>query len=287
MATPSNRPRDLTHIFSAQRDAAVQRAPTDGLLKLKLDDIRPDDEQPRRHFEEDALDELAASLKNHGVLQPVVVRKDGPHYRLIMGERRWRAAKLAGLKEIPALVKDVSEQDAFEQALVENLQREDLSPLEEADGYKRLMALKHLTQDEVAKRVGKERSTVTNSLRLLLLPPQVKQYLEAHQLDMGHARALLGLPTPQEQVDLARLVVNQKLSVRETEARVKGLKPTGVGGKRAAPRQSPEARQLVEELQRRLGTKVRLGVKTGGKGTLEIDFFSYEDLDRIVQLIRK
>ncbi len=260
-----------------------------GVMMLPVDQIRPDTKQPRREFEAAAIEELAKSLQHQGVLQPVLVRKDGSRYRLIAGERRWRAAQKAGLKELPALLREANDGEAFELALVENLQREDLKPLELAEGYKRLIEERRWTQEQVADRVGKARVSVANALRLLQLPEEVKGHLKSGALDMGHAKALLGLPKAAEMVLLARAVVAEKLSVRETEARVREGRTQGPQGskKKAAPRVSPEARRLVEDLQRKLGTKVRIVEKGQGKGTLEVEFFSYEDLDRIVALIRR
>ena len=277
--------KGLSDLMRLTRDPSAE-PPRSGVAKIDIELIRPDDGQPRRKFDETALDELAQSIRNQGLLQPLLVRRDGKGYRLIAGERRWRAAQRAGLSEVPVLVRDASDAEAFELALVENLQREDLSPLEEAEGYRRLLDERKWTQEQVAERVGKERSTVANALRLLALPPEVKQLLEADELDMGHARALLGVAKASEMVALARQVVAEKLSVRETEARVKAGRAGSGKATKTAPKQSAEARRLVEDLQRRLGTKVRLSEK-GGKGTLEVDFFSYEDLDRIVGLIRK
>jgi ParB family chromosome partitioning protein len=261
-----------------------------GVTRLPLEQVHPDRANPRRVFDEAALEELAASLKNQGVLQPILVRKDGRGgYRIIAGERRWRAAQRAGLKDVPALVKEASDAEAYELALVENIQRQDLSPLEEAEAFRRLVEERRLTQEQVADRVGKDRSTVANALRLLGLPNEVKQLLAEGDLDMGHARALLGLSKAAEMVTLARAVVTDKLTVRDIEARVKALRSGGAAPakKKAQAKASPEAKRLVEDLQRRLGTKVRLVERGGGKGTLEIDFFSYEDLDRIVHLIRR
>ncbi len=277
--------KGLSDLMRITRDPNAE-PPRAGVAKIDIELIRPDDAQPRRKFDETTLDELATSIRNQGVLQPLLVRRDGKGYRLIAGERRWRAAQRAGLQEVPVLVRDANDAEAFELALVENLQREDLSPLEEAEGYRRLLEERKWTQEQVAERVGKERSTVANSLRLLALPAEVKQLLEAGELDMGHARALLGVPKTPEMVQLARQVVAEKLSVRETEKRVKAGRAPAKAGKGAA-RVTPEARRLVEDLQRRLGTKVRLTERGAGKGTLEVDFFSYEDLDRIVGLIRK
>ncbi|MFZ5471491.1 MAG: ParB/RepB/Spo0J family partition protein [Myxococcota bacterium] len=257
-----------------------------GVTRLALEDIRRDGAQPRKSFDSKGLKELADSIRAQGLIQPVLVRRDSRGYRLIAGERRWRASQLAGLKEIPAIVREATDAQAFELALVENLQRADLNPVEEAMGFRRLIEERQLSQEEVAQRVGKDRSTIANALRLLSLPEEVKGLLAQGRLDMGHARALLGLPRPSEMVALAREVVAQALSVRETERRVKEARPLAAKPKRKEARPSPHARQLVEELQRRLGTKVRL-LDKGGKGTLEVDFFSYEDLDRIVGLIRR
>lgn len=257
-----------------------------GVLKLALEELRRDGAQPRKHFEPQKLKELADSIRAQGVIQPILVRKDGKGYRIIAGERRWRAAQLAGLKEVPVVVREATDAQAFELALVENLQRDDLNPIEEALGYRRLCEERQLSQEQVAQKVGKDRSTIANSLRLLALPEEVKGLLAQGELDMGHARALLGLSKAQDMVGLAREVVAHGLSVRETERRVKEGRAPAARPKKKESRPSPQARQLVEELQRKLGTKVRLSDR-GGKGTLEIDFFSYEDLDRILGLIRR
>ena len=270
------------------RTPSAAAAAAAGASRLPLDQIHPDRSNPRKRFDEAQLTELAASLKNQGVLQPILVRKDGKGgYRIIAGERRWRAAEKAGLKEIPAIVREASDAEAYELALVENIQRSDLNPLEEAEAFRRLVEERRLTQEQVAERVGKDRSTVTNALRLLTLPNEVKQLVADGDLDMGHARAILGLAKPPEMVALARAVVTEKLTVRETEARVKGQRPAGPAGAKKKPVTSPEAKRLVEDLQRRLGTKVRLVEKGNGKGTLEIEFFSYEDLDRIIHLVKR
>jgi ParB family chromosome partitioning protein len=269
---------------------ADARAPsTAGATRLPLADIHPDRANPRRSFDEAALEELAASLKNQGVLQPILVRRDSRGYRIIAGERRWRAAQKAGLSDIPAIVREATDAEAYELALVENIQRADLNPLEEAEAFRRLVEERRLTQEQVADRVGKDRSTVANALRLLGLPNEVKQLLAEGDLDMGHARAILGASKASEQVALARAVVTEKLTVRQTEARVKALRPGAAGParKKGPAAASPEARKLVEDLQRRLGTKVRLTERGAGKGTVEIDYFSYEDLDRLVQLMKR
>jgi ParB family chromosome partitioning protein len=256
---------------------------TSGVLRLPIERVTRDPGQPRKTFDEAKLRELADSIQAQGLIQPVLVRRLGTDFRLIAGERRWRAAQLAGLHEIPAIVRDVSEAEAFELALVENLQRTDLNPLEEAEGYRRLVDEFGLTQERVGERVGKDRASVANALRLLQLPDPVKALLASGALGMGHARALLGVSGGAGLVGLADRVAREGLSVRETERLVRAH--------RAAPSRKPApvnvaARAVVEDLQRRLGTKVRLADR-GGKGTLEIDFFSYEDLERILALLRR
>jgi ParB family transcriptional regulator, chromosome partitioning protein len=272
-------------------DARAPQAPQSGggVARLPIDQVHADRANPRRSFDEAALEELATSLKNQGVLQPILVRRDARSgYRIIAGERRWRAAQKAGLKEIPAIVREASDAEAYELALVENIQRADLNPLEEAEAFRRLIDERKLTQEQVSDRVGKDRSTVANALRLLALPNEVKQLLIEGDLDMGHARAILGLSKPADMVTLSRAVVTDKLTVRETEARVKAQKPASPAKKKAGvARASPEAKKLVEDLQRKLGTKVRLVEKGNGKGTLEIEFFSYDDLDRLIHLIKR
>ena len=261
--------------------------PKGSVLKLPIEAIHRDTLQPRRHFDEEKLRELTESIKAQGVLMPVLVRKDGEGYKIIAGERRWRASQLAGLHEIPAIVREVTEVEAFELALVENLQRADLNPMEEAEGYHRLVEEFGLTQDQVAQRVGKERSTVANALRLLGLPPEVKNMVAEGNLSAGHARALLGVPRIPEMNELAQQVAARKLSVRDTEKLVQQAKGGKAKDSGKPAKVSPQVKALTEELQRLLGTKVRLVEKTGGKGTIEVDYFSYDDLDRILKVLRK
>ncbi len=264
--------------------------PKNGVVKLPIEAIRRDTLQPRRHFDEEKLRELSESIKAQGILQPVLVRKDGDGFKLIAGERRWRASQLAGLHELPAIIRDVTEVEAFELALVENLQRSDLNAMEEAEGYHRLVEEFGLTQEQVAQRVGKERSTVANALRLLGLPEDVKRMVAEGALSAGHARALLGVPRLPEMTELAAQVAARKLSVRDTEKLVqqaKGSAKAGTKDSSTPKKPSPQVKALTEELQRLLGTKVRLVEKGSGKGTIEVDFFSYDDLDRILKVLRK
>jgi ParB family transcriptional regulator, chromosome partitioning protein len=259
--------------------------PSTGIVRVPVERILRDPTQPRKTFDEAKLRELAESIRTQGVIQPVLVRRDGTEFRLIAGERRWRAAQLAGLHEIPAVVRDVTPAEAFELALVENLQRTDLNPLEEAQGYRRLVQEFGLTQEQVGERVGRDRASVANALRLLQLPEAVKELLAAGALGMGHARALLGMSQGPELVKAAERIVREQLSVREAERLVRTARaPASAPARREAG--STAARAVVEDLQRRLGTKVRLQDR-GGKGTLEIDFFSYEDLERILALLRR
>ena len=259
-----------------------------GVFQLPIEEVERDGAQPRKQFDAGRLQELAESIKAQGVIQPILVRKDNGHYRLIAGERRWRAAQLAGLQSIPALVREATEAQAFEMALVENLQRTDLNPIEEAEGYRRLIEEFALTQEQVSSRVGKERSSVANALRLLGLPDEVKGLVADGAISMGHARALLGLPTPPEMLELAKRAMEERLSVRETERRVQQSRrnPLPRATPKAPVETSPQVRLIVEELQRVLGTKVHLHDR-GGKGVIELEYYSYEDLDRLRDLLRK
>jgi ParB family transcriptional regulator, chromosome partitioning protein len=278
--------RGLSALIPAAAGVPLQGDTGPGVLRLPLERIARDPRQPRRTFEAEALRALADSIQAQGVIQPILVRREGAGFQLIAGERRWRAAQIAGLQEIPAILREVTEAEAFLLALVENLQRTDLNPMEEAEGYRRLVDEFGLTQEEVSARVGKDRSTVANGLRLLGLPESVKTLLRSGALSMGHARALLGAAEA-ERVGLAERVASSGLSVRETERLVRARRrPSPKSSKAKKPSPSAAARTLVEELQRLLGTKVRLEDR-GGAGTLAIDFFSYEDLERIVRLLRR
>ncbi len=256
------------------------------VLYLPVESIHRDGNQPRKVFKEERLRELAESMQTQGLIQPVLVRKDETGYRLIAGERRWRAAQLAGMQEVPAIVREASDAEAFELALVENLQRADLNPIEEAEGYRRLMTDYSFTQEQVSHRVAKDRSSVANALRLLGLPQEVKAMLADGVLSMGHARALLGLAEESLIVEVAKKVAAHGLSVREAENLVRRKKSSPEIAAKPEQSDNPHARQVVDDLQRRLGTKVRL-LNRGGKGTLEISFFSYDDLDRLIRLLQK
>ncbi len=248
-----------------------------------IEELRPHKEQPRKTFNDDKMAELVASVREKGVIQPLVVRQVADHYQIIAGERRWRAAQKAGLKDVPVVIQDVSEDWALEMALIENIQREDLNPIEEADAYRNLMKRFDLSQDEVAQRVGKDRSTVTNALRLLRLPDTIQQDVIEGRLSMGHARALLSLEGAGLQ-DARGQVIKKQLSVRQTEALVKKLKE-GPGQKKTKPEIDPGLADLTARLQRKLGTKVNLQVKGRGDrgGKIEIVFHTAEELERLLE----
>ena len=252
-----------------------------GIHEIELDKIVPNEYQPRKTFQNESLKELAASIKEHGVIQPIIVHRIGTNYGLIAGERRWRASRLAGLKTIPALVKEATKRELIEQALIENIQREDLNPLEAAEAYKRLQDEFKLTQEDLAKRVGKERSTITNFLRILGLPKELKQSLANGALSMGHAKALLSLERVRDQIQAASAIVKKGLSVREAEALASRLKtPT----KEKKPRQSHEMKAVEEQLKKALGTKVSIITKSKG-GRIVIEYYSAEELDRLLEKI--
>ncbi len=273
--------RGLGALLSSPSSASSAEAPGAATIELPIDAIAPNPQQPRKDFDDKALQDLAASLRQSGVLQPVVVRRLGDGYQLIVGERRWRAAKLAGITRIPAVIREVSDAQSLELALVENLLREDLNPMEEAEAYQRLLAEFGWTQEELAQRVARDRSSVANCLRLLKLPELIQTDLRAGRLTMGHARALLSLDSPADQLRLREQILAHSWSVRTTEE--------GVQAKRARParrqlRRSPELAAVEDALRVALATRVRL-VGSERAGRIEIAYSSREELDRLVELI--
>ena len=263
----------------------VGEEPTGGLRQIPVTAITPNPMQPRTALDPEALAELAASIGEHGLLQPLVVARQGPErYQLIAGERRWQAARLAGLETVPVVIKEATPQQLLELALVENIQRADLNPLEEAAAYRQLVDEFGLTQEQVAARVGKSRVAVTNTLRLLKLPPQVQQALADGTIREGHARALLALPTPEAQVAALKTVVNQALSVRQTEELVRRLRAEPPTAKPQPP-SDPEIEALEARFRGVLGTKVTLHKNRKGRGRLVIHFYSEEELQAIYDLI--
>ncbi|HIV19585.1 MAG TPA: ParB/RepB/Spo0J family partition protein [Candidatus Merdivicinus intestinigallinarum] len=257
----------------------------EGGVMLRLTDIEPNKNQPRKEFDEQALSELADSIREHGIIQPLLVRRlETGGYQLVAGERRWRAARMVGLAEVPAVIKDLSEVQVMEMALIENLQREDLNPLEEANGYKELMNACNLTQEQVAKRVGKSRSAVANSLRLLNLPQEIRPFVVQGSLSAGHAKALLGIEDRAEMLKLAREAAEKGLSVRETEKKAAKLRET------AESVENPAGTALSQDsfyqetelaLSGELGRRVKVRVDAKGGGTLEISFYDKEDLSAL------
>jgi len=261
------------------------------IVEISIDRIVPNRYQPRKVFKEEALEELAESIREHGVVQPIIIRKAGEKYELIAGERRWKAAKLAGLEKVPAIVKELSEQETTEIALIENIQREDLNPIEEAGAYQILLEEFKLTQDELAKKVGKSRPHIANTLRLLNSPLQIQEYVINGKLSAGHARALLPLPET-GQIQLADKIISEGLSVRETEAIVKGiitLEEEQENKKNKKASQSGRALSadlldIEDRLKSYFGTKVRL-ISKGKKGKIEIEYYNEDDLIRIIDLL--
>jgi len=255
------------------------------VLALPIEAVERSPAQPRKRFDERELAELASSIREHGVVAPILVRRDGARYRIVAGERRWRAAQRAGLREIPALVREANDREAFELALVENLQRADLNAIEEAEAFEVLTRDHGLTQEAVAERVGKDRSSVANALRLLKLPPDVRDLVRESRLEMGHARALLPLERADAIRRAATQVVRERLSVRAAEALVRRLLRPGGSPRDGAARDSPALRDLVQRLQRRLGARCRVVPRGAASGRLEIEYTSLEELDGILSRI--
>ncbi len=265
--------------------AAKDEKRDDGVSFVKITMVEPNREQPRKNFEEDSLQELADSIKQFGLLQPILVQDRKSYYEIIAGERRWRAAKIAGLKEVPVIVRDLTEQEIVEISLIENIQREDLNPIEEAQAYKRLLNEFHLKQDEVAERVSKSRTAVTNSMRLLKLCDKVQKMIIDGMISTGHARALIGIEDPEEQYNIAQKVFDEKLSVREVEKLVKNLHKEPKPKKPENKTMEAIYQEISEKLKQSLSTKVSVTAKENGSGKIEIEFYNHEDLDRLIDQI--
>ncbi len=256
-----------------------------GELMLNINEVEPNRGQPRKEFDEDALLELADSVRQYGILQPLIVQKNKGYYEIIAGERRWRAAKLAGLKEVPVIIKEYTSQQVVEISLIENIQRENLNPIEEAMAFKRLLDEFNMKQDEVAERVSKSRTAVTNSMRLLKLDDKVQQMIIDDMISTGHARALLAIDNKEQQYSIATKIFDEKLSVRETEKLVKSLK----NPKKKVEKEKIEHvfvyNDLIDKMKNVMGTKVNINAKANGKGKIEIEYYSEEELERIYDLI--
>ena len=277
--------RGLGALIPSAREPSAESAQDNSSREIAVERITPSPFQPRRSFDEAKIAELAASIRIQGIIQPLVVRPQGDGFELIAGERRWRAAMKAGLTRVPVVIRAASDHEALQLALVENLQREDLNPIEEAGGYRRLQEEFHWSQEEMAEKVGKSRPAVANSLRLLTLPSEVQQELTAGRLPAGQARALLGLHTEPLIISASREVIAKGLSTRETEKMVRYLL-MGRKRRRNLPLLDPDLKSVVENLQRSLGTRVRLLPKARStKGKIEIEYYTAADLERIIQTI--
>lgn len=273
---------------SKQNNVEVSSTEKGAETIVKISKVEPNRDQPRKNFDEDALQELSESIKQFGLLQPILVQDRKDYYEIVAGERRWRAAKLAGLKEVPVIIKNYTEQEILEISLIENIQREDLNPIEEAQAYKKLLTEFHLKQDEVAERVSKSRTAVTNSMRLLKLCDEVQQMIIDDMLSTGHARALISIEDPELQLQLAQQIFDQKLSVREVEKLVKNINnPKEPKGKEEVPKSLLYIYQELEnQLKERMSRKVAITSKgKDGAGKIEIEFYSNEDLERLTEFL--
>lgn len=250
------------------------------IVQLQIDELFPCKSQPRKSFQKEALEELAQSIREHGVLQPVLVRRDGERYELIAGERRWRAARMAGVENIPALIKEMDDVEVSEVALIENLQREDLNVVEEAEAYRQILARYKYTQEQLAERVGKSRAHIANTLRLMNLPGEIVDLLEEGKLSAGHARALLALDSEKEQIQEARAIVQGKMTVRQVEEKVRKKKARPVKDKKA----DPDILALQEKLEEHFATRVELQSRQKG-GNIVIHYYDQEQLERIMELL--
>lgn len=265
----------------------VKKEVSNAVILLNITDIEPGEGQPRKNFDKEKIQQLADSIKEHGLIQPIVVSKEGSTYRIIAGERRWRAARVAGLKEIPAIEKDVSRREVLELALIENIQREDLNPIEEAEAYQRLIDEYKLTQEKLSEVVGKSRPFITNKMRLLLLDKDIRLMIIKGDLSEGHGRTLLGLTDKNNQITAAKAIVENGLSVRQTEDLVKKLnnpKQKGENEDNSADTTFVEVRKIQNDLKNALGTKVKL-VDNNGKGKIVIDYFSADERERLIQYL--
>lgn len=263
-------------------DSLNEKPEKGSVVSLDIELVAPNKDQPRQRFEKEALGELAKSIEMYGIIQPIVVRKNGDRYQIIAGERRWRAAKKACLKKIPCIIKQVDKKEAMKLALIENIQRQDLNPIEEAYAFKGLMEEHNLIQEEVAEAVGKSRSYIANAIRLLKLDEEIKDYIVEGKISSGHGRALLSIQDKDEQKKAAESIFNDKINVRDTEKMIKKRTET----KPPADNKDPMIKEIEDNLMRNLGTKVRLTTQKNG-GKIELEFYDYEDLERLIDLIVK
>lgn len=289
MATKKGLGKGMSALLSVEGIPETQK---DSVVELKINDISPNSDQPRKSFKEDALQELADSIKENGVIQPIIVSKRGTGYRIVAGERRWRASRLAGLKMIPAIVRDLTDQQTMEQALIENIQRQDLNPLEEAFAMDNLMKEHGLTQEALAKKLGKSRPSIANTLRLINIDESLQDFIRNGDLSAGHARALLAITDKEEQKKAADVVMIKEMSVRETEEYVKKILSETTSTPRKTREKGSnavalETKKVQHQLEKYFGTKVKLKVKDEavGKGSIVIEYYSYDDLSRLLEMM--
>lgn len=280
--------KGLSALIEDNLEERILEQNNNGVIYIKISDIEPNKDQPRKDFNEDSLNELAESIKQYGIIQPLIVTKKGKFYEIIAGERRWRASKIAGLKEIPVVIKEFTEEEILAVSLIENIQRENLNPIEEAQAYQRLLTEFKLKQDEIAERVSKSRSAIANTMRLLNLDERIQQMVIDGLLSSGHGRALLAIENKDTQYELAYTIFDEKMSVRETEKLIKNLsKEPKQKEKEKLTDNSLESilKQLENKIQEILGTKVIIKRKGTNKGSIEIEYYSNDELDRIIDLL--
>lgn len=263
----------------------AERLENRGISYIDINDIKPNEKQPRKNFDEEKLEELATSIKEHGLIQPVILRHSEIGYEIVAGERRWRACRKAGIKEIPSIVKELTDEQNMLIAIIENMQREDLNPIEEAEGLNQMIESFGLTQEEVSKSIGKSRPYITNALRLLKLPEQIRNFLSEGKIATGHARAIAGIPDSKKQVEIAEYVIEKELSVREIEKLIKELGSDKKKNTQKKAEKTPDVKRLEEDLKQIMGAKVNLSQK-GKKGRIEIEYYSREELERLIELLK-
>ena len=289
MAKKSGLGKGLGAILSDKYDSqaldSISNSDDSQIVELKIVDVEPNKDQPRKEFDKEKLDELADSISKHGVIQPIIVTKQGSVYQIVAGERRWRASKQAGLKKIPAIIRNYDEIKIMEVALIENLQRENLNPVEEALGYKSLMETFSLTQDKISERVGKSRSAIANSLRLLNLPDKVLSMLEKGEISTGHAKVILSVSNKNEQIQIAELIFEKKMSVRETENYIKNKSKTKKSGTSVSSEVKMAIKEMENAFSKYLGTKVKIK-DSNGKGKIEIAYYSHDEFERLMDLLK-
>ena len=282
--TPAKVNEKNATVETVETKGSKEEAAVGGIAYIDINDIKPNSKQPRKTFDEEKLEELAASIAEHGLIQPVVLRKAGKGYEIVAGERRWRAARKVGIKELPCIVKELTDEENMLLAIIENMQREDLNPIEEAEGIKQMIDTYGLTQEQVSKSVGKSRPYIANCLRLLKLPEMIVAYLAEGELSTGHAKAIAGVDDEERQIELAKDAVKHGWSVRQLEKMAREEKPA-VKKPRKAAAKNANVKRVEEDLKEALGTKVTLNQK-GNKGKIEIEFYSKEELERLIEMLK-